>query len=152
MSLQSIEFGPARQQDGTFREANTSLQEQCPKLIEELPELFMHKRGIDEHTPDALRWKAVSKMASKYSGEIVMLEPEETTWSLTKLEREEWLADKYLNSQFSVNERNEPQDVSSKWLGKRAQDNIAFQVQAAANDTGVLPSLKKYSHGQSRTR
>ena len=81
-----------------------------------------------------------AKLATMYVGKVVIEQPEDATWSLTSVRCEEWLAEKYLERQFCVNEWNEPEDFASSWLGERAQRNIDWEVRAAAKDTGVHES------------
>ena len=126
--------------DGCVRLADEGLQQQCAKLIQKLPELSIEKRQIDELTPLEDLWKAVSKLATQYSGEVVLLQPEDATWVLTEVNSEDCLATNYFQRQFLVNEREEALDFASSWLGETAQRKMQSMVRTAAWHYGVHES------------
>ena len=103
------------------RPGDEGLRQQCAKLIEELPQSSIEKHQIVESTPLEALWKAVSKLVTQAIGEVVLLQPEEATWTLTEVHNAASLAENYLERQFLIVDSGKPRDFASSWLGKKAE-------------------------------
>ena len=137
MSRRSHQANGLANQANGWRYADQGLRERCAMLIEELPEGSIQKRGIDDGSSEEDRWTAVSKLATQYIGEVVLLQPESATWTLCKVHNCQWLSEERLERQFQVNDKREPADNTSRWIGRSAKDALERQVHTTAIDQGI---------------